>query len=1489
MNAVAASELVVLLRLSLFLGAAALAVEVVLKVARLNSSRIHRAAWFLVLLQGWFWWRLPVTVPCYAPAVVKEVSSAPTAPRESRTDRATRTFNGKMMDVEGPPRPVLVDTGVHNALPRPALPPIQIARDNHAAAHRPARSPGEDAAIGTPRPVDRQTTHSWTATVGRSWPLAILGGWAAGMLILAGASAVSYLRFLRGLHARQPAEETWVREWRDLLARHHVRRGAPLWVTAHVGPLLCLTPRGYRLVVPAGLWQRLAAEGRLSILRHELAHLRRHDLWKSIAVRLLVLPHWFNPLAWLAVRRFDEAAEWACDEAAKGADSQGCRAYAAALLQLDAACGPRPSYHAAASGRGLSVRVQRLLSPQVKEDSLMKKTTILAVALGLALLCLVRVDLVAKEPAAKDRAEKSLPKQAAGTAAAPSARTADGKRLDKPKTAPAAADALRYMPNGCQGVFWADVAGPRKINPSWMKTIGSGFGLKDEDIDRITVASPIWLTSESGFQFLRDARQTVATIAVAPNVTGREARQQIEKSFGPSAWQEETIQGVTLHVQQSKNPIAFFLPAKQTVVIGPPKLVREVLVRGTAVQLSGKLAAAWARLDQSHALGLMVAPPPDGDPARLYFPDDLCNECEAMLVEADLVTGKEACFRCRVPCAGTGVAYEVRGLLATFAKIAATWNSQWADAAKSFHFAMNDGCLVLQGRLPVTAFQDDSKSSASTARYYKFNMPRSFLPDELCDGIKSVQAEAEMRAGKDLHFRLSVPCVDAGIAHEVRGLFETCYKVMSSAGNYHLPPLNEAQKYMQLTVAERCFVLQGQLPTSTLWGDYTKMCRGYLPEDVCDGIKGLQVKAGMIPGKDLEFHFSVPCADDGCAYQIRGLFVTLFKASLAPQAASFPPLAAAIKSFQFVVHDRSFVWQGKLPTGIFQDVFKAAQTSYLQGSRPSPTTPQQQALCELSQTYLKGFQYGLTDPAHQEEAGRQLLAKARQRDREFPQDAKLNEAQRMFRDLSEIGDQGFLQAAQWQELDPQQKADEQRWLRRLKSENESARMLAIYALTAMGSKKAVPGILQIAADRKEKDNADREAACRALGILADLSVVPDLVHLTYHYNRDTRFWAQISLVRLTGENFGRDVDAWRRWWEKRGGKPLIAKEKIAWATSPECLQWADPKDMEKADHQILDMARNLSSGDGPKPTRPGAADHSSVPAPARPSVGYGSHSGTSTPPTTTPYASPAPKVKTPTASMSRPAGDARQVVVHLRAIKLDRTRMRATGIEIQERGVLDGMIAAVTGGEPRQARIQVLDRDHKLFDTLRALQKDGLATVVTEPSLVALNGRPSSFFMGGQYESRLPEFPQGQSPAFRKFGTEVTFLPKVMAGKRVRLEIRVSVSELEPPDGMPFWDVGPDYYLASRTNELETGAELGSGQTLVIHFCKSSESSRAEGPSAAATGSKALPAPAHATDHETEVLVLATPEIVEPVASSASAAAVTGSAGDRPVRQARKP
>jgi hypothetical protein len=189
---------------------------------------------------------------------------------------------------------------------------------------------------------------------------------------------------------------------------------------------------------------------------------------------------------------------------------------------------------------------------------------------------------------------------------------------------------------------------------------------------------------------------------------------------------------------------------------------------------------------------------------------------------------------------------------------------------------------------------------------------------------------------------------------------------------------------------------------------------------------------------------------------------------------------------------------------------------------------------------------------------------------EFPQDVKLSESQRKYRNWTEERFfAGQPAASQWKNLAPREKAAaEERMLKQLSSDNQGERISAINALADMRSKKAVPDLLKIAAERVEKDNRDRWMAVRALGIIGDPSAVPDLVHLTYHYNINTRFWAQISLVRLTGENFGRDVNAWRRWWQQQGKTPTIAEETVAWATSAEAIKWSDPKKMDEMDRQF---------------------------------------------------------------------------------------------------------------------------------------------------------------------------------------------------------------------------------------------------------------------------------------------------------------------------------
>jgi len=105
---------------------------------------------------------------------------------------------------------------------------------------------------------------------------------------------------------------------------------------------------------------------------------------------------------------------------------------------------------------------------------------------------------------------------------------------------------------------------------------------------------------------------------------------------------------------------------------------------------------------------------------------------------------------------------------------------------------------------------------------------------------------------------------------------------------------------------------------------------------------------------------------------------------------------------------------------------------------------------------------------------------------------------------------------------------------------------AINTLGALHSTNALPALRAIAYDRADKNNRDRWMAIRSLGMIGDNTDVPELIHLVYHGNVNTRWWAQLALVRITGQNFGADWNAWANWWRDSGGQPAFRTEIIRW-------------------------------------------------------------------------------------------------------------------------------------------------------------------------------------------------------------------------------------------------------------------------------------------------------------------------------------------------------
>lgn len=223
----------------------------------------------------------------------------------------------------------------------------------------------------------------------------LLAAWLAGAAGLASVLVFRIVRFRCALPRLSVPPADWQAEWNELLCRQGVRRRLPLWVTWDVGPMLCWLPGGPAVLVPADLWTRIPDDARRAVLRHELAHYRRGDPWKSLVVRLLALPQWFNPGAWWAVRMFDQCGERSCDQEAAGEVAERLE-FARALTQLAALRHPVPAAGACAHSHPLVGRVQWLLeSPDVQIHS-MRKVVLLAAAVAMFLVGAVRVELVAK-------------------------------------------------------------------------------------------------------------------------------------------------------------------------------------------------------------------------------------------------------------------------------------------------------------------------------------------------------------------------------------------------------------------------------------------------------------------------------------------------------------------------------------------------------------------------------------------------------------------------------------------------------------------------------------------------------------------------------------------------------------------------------------------------------------------------------------------------------------------------------------------------------------------------------------------------------------------------------------------------------------------------------------------------------------------------------------------------------------------------------------
>ena len=229
---------------------------------------------------------------------------------------------------------------------------------------------GETSAEAVPVSVD------WAAAV----PL-LQGFWLAGALALGGRELLRYGRFRRRFLRRCVPDERPETAAALAACLSGGRRRLRVWCA----PLPC-SPFVTGLVRPVIVLPPGEAEaGELRcVLRHELYHIRRGDLWVRMLALAVRVAFWFDPLVWRLGRQVAEWSELACDEAVAAALGRGeRRLYGQVILQaaLRSAEGAGAWATSLAARETMKRRLMRMLYGRE-----MRRRTKMAAALVLAVI-----------------------------------------------------------------------------------------------------------------------------------------------------------------------------------------------------------------------------------------------------------------------------------------------------------------------------------------------------------------------------------------------------------------------------------------------------------------------------------------------------------------------------------------------------------------------------------------------------------------------------------------------------------------------------------------------------------------------------------------------------------------------------------------------------------------------------------------------------------------------------------------------------------------------------------------------------------------------------------------------------------------------------------------------------------------------------------------------------------------------------------------------
>jgi pilus assembly protein CpaC len=120
----------------------------------------------------------------------------------------------------------------------------------------------------------------------------------------------------------------------------------------------------------------------------------------------------------------------------------------------------------------------------------------------------------------------------------------------------------------------------------------------------------------------------------------------------------------------------------------------------------------------------------------------------------------------------------------------------------------------------------------------------------------------------------------------------------------------------------------------------------------------------------------------------------------------------------------------------------------------------------------------------------------------------------------------------------------------------------------------------------------------------------------------------------------------------------------------------------------------------------------------------------------------------------------------------------------------------------------------RVLGMLNALESNGFAYTLAQPSLVALSGQSANFLAGGEYPIPVPQG-NGQNITidYKEYGVRLSLTPTILGENQIILKVAPEVSELDYSAGLKINSIEVP---ALRVRRTDTTVSLGNGESFIV-------------------------------------------------------------------------